>query len=100
VVNFKLWFEASVQQLFPFMTDEEPLDWKKIGRFKNRDSYIKSKIKGSRNTENAAKEVISAPVGLWGEELTNLWNDAVVVKTQRGTEIRLAFANFTSKIRL
>jgi hypothetical protein len=78
-MKFKQWLEGDLQKLFPFMSEEDPLDWKKISRYRSKDSYVKAKSKGGRETEVAAEKVITATPNrtFFGKEtLENLWNNA------------------------
>ncbi len=72
-MHFKKWLLAEAdkyQQVFPFLSQEDPPDSKRIKRFKSMDNYVKTMSKGGRQTEQAAKNLISAPFnsGWVGEE--------------------------------
>jgi hypothetical protein len=82
-MKFKLWLEDEdkpmAQGLFPWMTEEDPVDSKKMSRYKSRDSYVKAMMKGGKHTEITAEKIVSAsPNSFWSgqEELVNLWNNA------------------------
>jgi hypothetical protein len=86
-MKFLQWLENEegphIQRLFPFMTDEEPVDSKKIGRYKDRDSYIKAMTRGGKKTEDSTQKIVSAtPNSFWSmmrEKVENLWNDAIIL---------------------
>jgi len=62
--------KEAYQQVFPFASEEEPPDVKRIQRFKNQDNYVRAMSKGGRNTEKASRALISLPVssGYTGQE--------------------------------
>jgi hypothetical protein len=63
-MEFRQWLEADYYpglKLFPFMTEEDPPNFRSIRRYKNMEDYVKAKSRGGRHTENAAKALISAP---------------------------------------
>jgi len=70
------------QQLFPWMSEEEPLDTKKISRYKNVDNYVKAQVKGAKGTENAARMVVSAPPNSWlsgPEQVERIYHSEIVI---------------------
>lgn len=78
-MNFLEWLET-YQQVFPFAREEEPLDIKKIRRFKNQDNYIKAMMKGGKKTEKAAEKLISSPIGrgyIGEEEIVSIHPNAL-----------------------
>lgn len=50
------------------MQEEEPPDFNKIKKFKNKENYVKAMSKGGRQTEEAAKTWIVAPINSWEPE--------------------------------
>jgi len=61
MLSFRTWLET-YQQVFPFASEEDPPDLKRIRRFKNRDNYVRAMTRGARNTEDAARVLISKPI--------------------------------------
>lgn len=79
-MNFQKWLTENYQRAFPFATEEDPPDLKRISRFKSRDNYINAMSKGGKKTESAAKELISAPIGLFvPEEIIGITPNAFVI---------------------
>lgn len=73
--------EEEKQQLFPWMSQDEPLD-KNIGRYKSFDNYLRAKTRGGRKTEDAAKQVVSASPNNWvsgKEEVEKIFNSEIVI---------------------
>jgi len=85
-MNFLQWYlengPDSKQQLFPWMSEEEPLNYKRMGRYKGPENYIKAQVKGARNTETVAKQIVSAPPNNFmsgPEEVERIYHSEVVV---------------------
>ncbi len=98
--------ENHYQKLFPFMTQEDPLDYKKIGRYRDQDSYIRAMSRGGKKTEDVTEKVVSAtPNSFWSmpEDLVNLWNSAIILPPHAFTsgqmrpEFHVALALLKSK---
>lgn len=76
-------FIENLQPLIPFFSQEDPIDPKNFSRFKNKESYIRSKIKGSKKTEDIAERFALAPVNssmLSKENVLNIWNNVIKFK--------------------
>lgn len=89
-MNFAQWYFENgpdpKQQLFPWMSQEEPLDWKQMTRYKSPENYIKAQVKGARKTEGAAKEVVAAPPNGWlsgPEQVENIYNSEFVMPARQ-----------------
>lgn len=85
-MRFRDFFESGEQvpkqQLFPWMTEEDPVNVRSMKRHTSYDSYLKSKLRGARDTERAATAVTSAtPNGFMSgtEVLQNLYPCEVVI---------------------
>jgi hypothetical protein len=85
-MNFAQWYLENgpdpKQLLFPWATEEDPLDYKRMARYKNLDNYIKAQTKGGRQTEKAAQTVVSAPPNSWmsgGEDVERIFHSEVVI---------------------
>ena len=85
-MNFAQWYlengPDSKQQLFPWASEEEPLDYKRMARYKSPENYIKIQVKGARQTEKAAQAVISAPPNSFmsgPEEVERIFHSEVVI---------------------
>lgn len=109
-MRFRDWINEvdNYQKLFPFATEEDPPDVKKINRYKNMDNYVQAMSKGGRQTEIAAEKLISSPANNWfigggGEELIELVPNALIIPsfTFPGGRVRpqwgIAFAHFKTK---
>jgi hypothetical protein len=86
VLNFTEWFLENgpdpKQLLFPWMSQEDPINVKKMSRYKSLEDYIKSQTRGSRKTEKAAETVVAAPPNSWksgAEEIENIWHSEIVI---------------------
>lgn len=87
-MDFKIWLEGesekpSFQQLIPHFTQEDPPDYKKIGRYVSQDNYVKAMTRGSKKTELSAEKMVSAPPGSFftgvEEAVEKIWNHALTV---------------------
>ncbi len=107
-MDFKNWLENNYQKLFPFATEEDPPDFKKINRFKSLDNYLKASSSGGRKTEIAAEKLISLPanspmIGGGGERILELVPSALVIPShqfpsgQIRPERHVAFVHLTTK---
>ena len=77
------------QKLFPWATEENPVDIKKISRFKSIDNYIKNQQKGSRQTDVAAEKLIlSYPNSNYEQIVQIVPNYIVIPPKQMGSQIR------------
>ncbi len=82
-MRFKNWFETdNYQKVFPWASQEDPPDLKKINRYKNRDNYVNAMSKGGRQTERAAEQLISKPFSsplIGQEEIAEIVPGAIVI---------------------
>lgn len=80
-MRFKKWLE-NYQQVFPFASEEDAPDLKKIKRFKSMDNYVKAMSKGGRNTEDAAEKLIRFPANsplVGGEDIIEFVPNAFII---------------------
>jgi len=104
-MGFSSWLKEQTdpkQLLFPFMSEEEPLDFKKIGRYKSLENYIKARTKGARKTEQSAQRIVSAePNSFWAgrEEIERVYNSEIIIPPKQFSngqirpEYHIAFAH-------
>jgi hypothetical protein len=85
-MNFAQWYLENgpdpKQQLFPWATEEEPLDYKKLARYKSPENYIKAQTKGARQTEKGAQTVVAAPPNSFmsgKEDVERIFHSEVVI---------------------
>lgn len=92
-MTFKIWLENDYQQLFPFMTDEDPLtsyDKRKIKQFDNKEDYVKASAKGGRQTERAAEMVANSFVNgshLGEEEVQEIYRNEIIIPAKQFSNI-------------
>lgn len=75
-----------MQSLFPFMTQEDPPNPKKINRYKSRDNYVTAMSRGGKNTEGAAERLISYRVSfpfIGPEQLLGVYPSAFVIPSHQ-----------------
>lgn len=108
VMDFRSFLEADLyQKMFPFMTEEDPPNIKKMRRYKNMDNYVRAMSKGGKDTEVAAEKLISAPADHWfaggPEELLEIVPGAFVIPSytfpggRTRPEWKIAFVHLKTK---